>query len=160
MDWQQLSTTSHYQTALAIGQELAKGNVQEAEAGLQELIDAVARAERRALRSQLIRLMMHILKWKVPPERRSGGWASSIHQARLEIEESREEVPSLTRQVIEEKMWDRCFSTAKRAAEEETGQKVDIAGLTWKEVFEDEYSILAEKSDRRTTQRKRKGGKQ
>jgi hypothetical protein len=56
-------------------------------------------------------------------------------------------------------MWDRAFAVAKRGAEEETGQPVDVPGLTWKEVFEDDYSILAERTEQRVSKRKRKGGK-
>jgi hypothetical protein len=39
MGWQELSTSSHYQTAVAIEQELQKGNIQEATAGVKELIE-------------------------------------------------------------------------------------------------------------------------
>jgi hypothetical protein len=139
MDWQQLSTTSHYETAVAIARELQAGNVQEASLGIQELIDAMARSERRALRSQLLRLMVPVLKWKAQPERRSGSWAVTIYQAREEIAAIQEEVPSLTRKVIEE-LWDRCFAAAKRQAQAEMNQKVEVAGLSWAEVFETDYT--------------------
>src|SRR4051812_46327625 len=62
MDWQELSATSHYQTALGIEDELEKGNIQEASAGLKELIEALGRSEKRALKSHLTRLMAHIIK--------------------------------------------------------------------------------------------------
>jgi hypothetical protein len=140
MDWQQLSTTSHYETAVAIARELEAGNVQEAAVGIQELIDAMARSERRALRSQLIRLMAHILKWMIQPQRRSSGWAVSIYQAREEIAAIQEEVPSLTRKVLEE-LWERCFAAATRQAQAEMNQKVEVAGLSWEEVFEADYTL-------------------
>ncbi|MCP4371207.1 MAG: DUF29 domain-containing protein, partial [Deltaproteobacteria bacterium] len=44
--------------------ELQNGNIHEATAGIQELIDALSRSEKRALKSHLIRLMMHIITWK------------------------------------------------------------------------------------------------
>src|SRR3954447_18591398 len=116
MNWQEIAATSHYQTAVAIARELAAGHVQEASEGLEELINAVARSERRALRSQLIRLMMHIMKWRDQPGRRSGSWASSILQAREEIASIQEEVPSLNRPVIEG-MWAACAKAASRQAE-------------------------------------------
>jgi hypothetical protein len=71
MDWQELSSTSHYQTAMAIKQALQRGNVQEAITGIEELIEALSRSDKRALKSQLIRLMMHIIKWKSQPKKRS-----------------------------------------------------------------------------------------
>jgi len=140
MNWQELSTTSHYQTALAVKDKLKAGDVEEAAVGLDELIDAVARSERRALRSQLIRLMAHVIKWKSQPERRSVSWAVSIYQAREEIEAGQEEVPSLTRSVIEA-MWDKCFLAARKQALIEMGDKVAIEKPSWKEVFEDEYLL-------------------
>jgi hypothetical protein len=47
--WQELAATSHYQTAVAVREALRKGNVQDATQGLEELIDALSRADRRAL---------------------------------------------------------------------------------------------------------------
>ncbi|MBI1925463.1 DUF29 family protein [Candidatus Poribacteria bacterium] len=77
MNWQELSVTSHYQTAVAVANELQGGNIQEAAAGIKELIDALARSEKRALKSQLIRLMIYVIKWKSQPERQSLSWAAT-----------------------------------------------------------------------------------
>lgn len=138
MDWQELSVTSHYQTAVAIEQELQRGNVQEATAGIKELIDALGRSEKRALKSHLIRLMAHIIKWKTQPERRSHSWAATIYNAREEIRDIQAETPSLTDAAIQE-MWDRCFLSAKREAEGDMNQVSSVAALSWQEVFEDPY---------------------
>src|SRR5450432_3997469 len=100
MKWQDLSATSHYQTAVAVEEALERGEIDDAKAGIQELIDALSRSEKRALRSQLIRLMLHIIKWKTQPERRSVSWCVSILSARREIEDIQEDTPSLTRSVI------------------------------------------------------------
>lgn len=140
MNWQELAATSHYRTAVAVANELADGNVAEATAGLEELIDAVARAERRALRSQLVRLMTHVLKWINQPEKRSASWAVTILQARDEIVAIREEVPSLTRKKIEA-MWVRCFASAVRQAELEMGHAVKTTRLSWHQVFTADYRI-------------------
>jgi hypothetical protein len=140
MKWQELSTTSHYQTAVAVEQALNRGEIEDAKAGIQELIDALARSEKRALRSQLVRLMMHIIKWKTQPELRSSSWCVSILNARREIEEIREETPSLNRSVING-LWDRSFQAAKEDAEIEMGKKSAIGKLTWVQVFEHDYKI-------------------
>src|SRR2546425_8949151 len=116
--WQELAFSSHYQTAVAVEQALEQGDVPDAKAGIQELIDALARAEKRALRSQLIRLMMHVIKWKAQPEKRSRSWRQTIRNARQEIADIQEETPSLTNEVIEG-MWAKCFSSAKEDAEDE-----------------------------------------
>jgi hypothetical protein len=144
MKWQDLSTTSHYQTAVAVEEALDRGDIADAKVGIEELIDALARAERRALRSQLIRLMMHIIKWKTQPERRSRSWRASINSARREIEEIQEATPSLTRRVIEA-MWDDCFESAKEDAEGEMNQDVAVRSLSWKEVFEKDYELIGKK---------------
>ena len=140
MSWQELASTSHYRTAVAIAERLAEGHVDDASDGLGELIEAVARSERRALRSQLVRLMAHILKWRARPSHRSASWAVTILQAREEIAAIREEVPSLTREVIEA-MWDDCFRSAARQVEAEMGSFPEVAGLDWDDVFEVAYLL-------------------
>lgn len=140
MKWQELSATSHYQTAVAVEEALNRGEIADAKLGIQELIDALARAEKRALRSQLVRLMMHVIKWKTQRERRSYSWRSSIYNARDEIEQIQEETPSLNRNVVKE-LWDRCFKQAKRDAEGEMKQQSNVERLTWPQVFEHEYEL-------------------
>lgn len=63
--------------------------------GLEELIEALARSERRALRSHLIRLMQHIVKWRVQPERRLWSWVATIRNARRDMIDIQRETPSL-----------------------------------------------------------------
>jgi hypothetical protein len=138
MDWQELSATSHYQTALEIEQELEKGNIEEASTGLKELIEALGRSEKRALKSHLTRLMAHIIKWKTQPEKRSRSWVATIYNARDEIKDIQEETPSLTDDMIEE-IWNKCLQAAKREAEADMNQDSSVSELTWKEVFDDEY---------------------
>jgi hypothetical protein len=123
MNWKELAMTSHYQTAVAIKNELQQGNIEESTIGIEELIDALSRSEKRALRSQLIRLMMHIIKWQIQPERRSRSWQSTISNARIEIEDILEEEPHLKSQVS--KLWEKYFKAACQIAKDETGIKVE-----------------------------------
>jgi hypothetical protein len=140
MNWQTLSTASPYRTAVAIKQEIEEGRIAEATIGLEELIEALSRSEKRALKSQLVRLMLHIIKWQTQPERRSLGWIASIEDARDEIVDIREETPSLNEQVVQE-LWTRAFIIAKRDAEAQMGRRTKIETLTWTEVFETVYSL-------------------
>lgn len=55
VNWARLSAESHYQVAVEIERALLQGDFDEAEAGIKELIDALGRSEKRALKSQLIR---------------------------------------------------------------------------------------------------------
>ena len=140
VNWQELATSSHYQTAVAVEEALRRGDASEAAAGIQELIDALARSEKRALRSQLIRLMAHIMKWLTQPDKRSRSWQASISQARLEIAEIQEETPSLNRAVIET-MWARCLQAAKEQAESEMDVETRVQTLTWEDVFDKQYRV-------------------
>lgn len=142
MIWQEQAAASHYQTAVAVSKEIAAGNIAEGVAGLDELIDAVARSERRALRSHLIRLMAHIIKWKNQPARRSGSWAVTILQAREEIAAIQEEVPSLTRETILA-LWPHCSDAARQQAEAEMGQMGQDVDLSWDEVFNVTYKVTS-----------------
>lgn len=60
-----------------------------------EELDAMVRAERRALASQLERLMAHLLKWRYQPERQSVSWRRSIRDSRRQIARLLVDSPSL-----------------------------------------------------------------
>ena len=108
--------------------------------GIEELIDALARSDRRALESHLIRLMQHIIKWRVQPERRSPSWAATIRTARRQIARIQRDTPSLNQRVIEA-IWDDVLLDAIDEAEGEMNRRVPPLTLTWQEVFEDEYTL-------------------
>jgi len=94
MNWQELSSTSHYKTAVAVKHEMASGNLPEAVIGIEELIQALSRSEKRALKSQMVSRLLHIIKWQSQPERRSLSWVASIKDAREEIADIQEETPA------------------------------------------------------------------
>ena len=142
VDWNDLIATSEYETLVAIRDAVRDGDLDHALEGLEELIEAVASDKRRAVRSHLRQLMAHILKWKVQPQRRTRSWSVSILNARQEIEDILEGKPSITEDDIRD-MWDDAFRQATRLAEAETGLNVSISELTWKEVFDDAYLLLA-----------------
>lgn len=143
MQWQELAATSHYQTAVALKQALQEGNMHEAALGLEELIDALSRADQRALEHHLVRLMQHIIKWKVQPERRSRSWIATICNAREAIREIQEDTPSLTDDRIRPR-WDSCLRKAHRDAEGDVNRDISQIGLSWQEVFEDLYTLEAD----------------
>lgn len=142
-DWDWLVINSHYQTAVAVRQLLKEGKAMEAQEGVDALIEAMGRSERRAVHSQLIRLMAHVVKWKCQPERRGSSWAITINSARREITYIQEEMPSLNRDFIES-IWDKCFRSAMKEAAMEMKKKCDLTSLSWEEVFEDEYTTVEE----------------
>lgn len=140
-DWQNIIFTSEYLAVMEIKKAFEDNELNEVEVGLEELENNMARKERRALFSQLVRLMMHIIKWEIQPGKRSGSWALTILHARQEIEGIREDMPSLTREHIEN-IWNKSLNAAKQQAEAETGIKTDaVEKLTWQDVFEKEYEL-------------------
>ena len=144
VDWEDLVTTSHLDTVGLIRQLVDEHNYEEAQEGLNELYEAMGRAERHALSSQLRRLMIHILKWKYQPEKRSTSWVRTIVNARQEIKEIQEYMPSLNRDYVES-VWQRTMSAAVEGAKAEMNlSRKDIfepAELAWDEVFDAEYLL-------------------
>src|SRR5271163_1137157 len=64
-------------------------------ANIAEEIESMGRSDRRELRSRLVIMMMHLLKWRHQPGARSRSWAATIDQHRLQIEDLFAESPSL-----------------------------------------------------------------
>ena len=62
---------------------------------LVEEIEDLSKRQRHAIKSQLIRLLFHLLKWQYQPMQRSASWVSSIQDARTEIDVIIEDSPSL-----------------------------------------------------------------
>ncbi|HEY7680157.1 MAG TPA: DUF29 family protein [Terriglobia bacterium] len=145
IDWEGLALTSHYDTAVAIRDALQEGNVAEATQGLEELIDALSGSDERELRSYLIRLMQHIIKWRLQPECRTPSWVASIEHARHEIAELRQDHPRFTRHVMEERLWQRCLRSAHREAAIDMNQeRIPEMTLSWDEVFDEVFTLEPE----------------
>ena len=62
---------------------------------LAEEIESLGKSDRRALMSQVHRLLVHLLKWQFQPDRRSVSWEKSIRSARLSVSRILEDSPSL-----------------------------------------------------------------
>jgi hypothetical protein len=145
-DWGYLAASSHYTLAKEIKFSLQEGDLEDAIEGLDELIDSMSKIATREMRSHLLIIMIHILKWKYQPQKRSWSWKISISNARDEIEEVQEETPSVTKKTIELE-WDKVFTKAVRQSADEMKlsdqekRKYNPEPLTWQEVFEKEYSL-------------------
>ena len=111
-NWAERAAFSQYRTVLASREALRHGDLAEATVGIEALLDAMEKAERRALQSQLERLMQ--------PRRRSRSWRRSITQARQAMHEMQEDTPSLTDAVIHG-VWARALGVAYDEAQEEVG---------------------------------------
>jgi hypothetical protein len=67
-----------------------------------EEIEELGKSERRAIASQLTRLLLHLLKWQYQPQRRSDSWLDSITDARTQIDLAIEDSPSLKNYPLEQ----------------------------------------------------------
>ena len=138
--WNELVFQSPYLAVVKAKQLLQEGKMTEVDQILENLVESMGRSEKRAVSSQLTRLMLHIIKWKCQPEKRSPSWVISIRSARREIADSQEEMPSLNHEFLES-IWDKCFASAKQDARDEMGKKPEIIALSWDEVFEEIYTL-------------------
>jgi hypothetical protein len=86
---------------------------------LLEEIDAMGRRERKSLRSNLVILLQHLLKWQHQPEMRSGSWKGSIREHRRRIRDDLLDSPSLRPYLTE--IIAATYSDARAAAADETG---------------------------------------
>lgn len=89
-----------------------------------EEIKSLGNSDKRALRSQTIRLLMHMLKKKYQPERDiSNSWDSSIFDALREIKYIIEDSPSLKNEL--KKLYLEDYSYARKKASIETGLDIN-----------------------------------
>jgi hypothetical protein len=84
-----------------------------------EEVEDLGRSERNSIKSQLSRLLLHLLKWQYQPQRRSDSWLDSINDARTQIEDKLEDSPSLQGYPAEQ--IDKAYARARRRAASQTG---------------------------------------
>ncbi|AFZ25004.1 protein of unknown function DUF29 [Cylindrospermum stagnale PCC 7417] len=89
-----------------------------------EEIESMGKSEKRELRSRLIILLMHLLKWQYQPEKRSESWRSTITEQRICIEILLEDSPSL--QPLLTEVFADCYQKARLKASDETGIKLNF----------------------------------
>lgn len=99
--------------------QLKKGNLTDLDIeNLIEEIDSMGRSDKREIYSRLKVLLMHLLKWKYQPEKRTPSWVNTIDEQREQLELMLKDSPSLKpyfREILLE-----CYQKAVRAASNET----------------------------------------
>ncbi|WP_107668040.1 DUF29 domain-containing protein [Cyanothece sp. BG0011] len=83
-----------------------------------EEIEDMGKSEKNALESNLIVLLMHLLKWKYQPSKQSGSWRRSIREHRRRILKAFKNSPSLKRYF--EEIFDESYQEARKQAADET----------------------------------------
>lgn len=83
-----------------------------------EEIEDMGRSERRSLKSNLIVVLVHLLKWQFQPDYRSGSWEGSIIEHRRRIRDAIDDSPSLYPYL--ESIFAECYPQAVKQAKAET----------------------------------------
>jgi hypothetical protein len=89
-----------------------------------EEIESMGRSERKSIRSNLIVVLIHLLKWQFQPELRSRSWKSSIVEHRRRIRDDLKDSPSLKPYLAE--VFAECYWDAVEAASVETGLPLEV----------------------------------
>ncbi|MBW4440348.1 MAG: DUF29 domain-containing protein [Plectolyngbya sp. WJT66-NPBG17] len=82
-------------------------------------IEDMGKSERRSLSSNLVIILLHLLKWQYQRDRRSESWRLSIVEHRIRIEEALEDSPSLKGFLAEN--LEKQYRKSARLASAETG---------------------------------------
>ncbi len=99
---------------------LRSGELSEIDAAnIAEELESMGKNNRRELGSRMAVLLMHLLKWRYQPNRRSPSWATTIRDQRDEIEAILVDSPSL-RPVVRDTL-SAIYTRAWRKAIGETG---------------------------------------
>jgi hypothetical protein len=86
---------------------------------LLEEIEDMSRRERKSLKSNLLVILLHLLKWQYQPEGRCGSWRGSIREHRRRVNEDLQDSPSLIPYFQE--VFAECYANACEQAADETG---------------------------------------
>jgi hypothetical protein len=89
-----------------------------------EELEDLGKSERRAIVSQLVRLLLHLLKWKYQPQRRSDSWLDSITDARTQIQLAIQDSPSLKNYPAEQ--LETAYQRGRIQAAQQTGLDVSL----------------------------------
>jgi hypothetical protein len=85
---------------------------------LAEEIESLGRSDRRELKSRLVVLLQHLLKWQFQSELRSKSWRSTLNEQRRQILDLLDDSPSL--RSVMGLFLDKCYADARREAADET----------------------------------------
>jgi hypothetical protein len=99
---------------------LREGHLHELDvANLLDEIEDMGRSAKKAIKSNLLVLLTHLLKFQFQPDERSSGWHGSIVEHRRRLRDDFEESPSLRPYAAE--VFGRAYADAREQASAETG---------------------------------------
>lgn len=89
-----------------------------------EEIEDMGRSEKRAVKSNLIVVLMNLLQYKDRAEKRINSWRFTIKKYRFRLREAFKTSPSLKNYFAE--VFDECYQDARDLAATETGLSIEI----------------------------------
>ncbi len=101
---------------------------------LSDYLHSMAIRDRRAVRRRLVLLMLHLLKWKHQPEKRTTSWVRTIRTQRDEL---RQEVTSGTLKAYAESILAEAYASARADASAETGLLIDNFPATFSDCLDE-----------------------
>ena len=108
----------------ATANQLKEGRFNEIDLdNLIEEIESMGRSEKHALESNLVVILMHLIKYKYQPQKRSNRWLSTIIEYRRRLRRSLKDSPSLNHYLNE--VFDECYQDARKQAALETNLSLD-----------------------------------
>jgi Domain of unknown function DUF29 len=112
---------SRQQADLLRAGKLAEADIEH----IAEEIDSMGRTEKRELVSRLSVLLLHLLKWRYQPDKRSPSWEASIRVQRNRIADHLDDNPSL------KPLLPQALASAYRDAALEAVAETGLAGTTF-----------------------------
>ena len=91
---------------------------------LLEELESIGRSDKNALKSNLRVLLMHLLKYKYQPEKRTNSWQYTIIEHRIRLEDAFKTSPSLY--CFFEDIFNESYQYARKLAAGETGLSIQI----------------------------------
>jgi len=84
-----------------------------------EELEGISRREKRAIYSNLKIILMHLLKYRYQPAKRSNSWRSTIREHRQRLKRAFQDSPSLKGYCQD--IFAECYQDARELAADETG---------------------------------------
>ncbi len=87
-------------------------------------VESLGRSDRRELKSRLVVLLHHLLKWQFQAEMQSGSWKGTLSEQRRRIRNVLEDSPSLRSFLVASV--EECYQDARQEAADETGLAIEV----------------------------------
>ncbi len=105
-------------------QLISEGKFSEVDtANLVEEISDMGRSEKKAIKSNLIVVLLHLLKYKYQPQKRTNSWKASIREHRRRLRDDFRASPSLKNYFA--LVFDESYQDSREQAADETGLPLD-----------------------------------